>query len=461
MKIIQSFWSGRNDNFRDNRGWLSYEFHWLGWILSCNQLRQFYDEVELYTDTFGYEILIEKLKLPYTKIHVVLDEMNKYPKDLWAIAKVKTYELQNEPFLHIDGDVFIWDKFPDDLLQSELIAQNLENTTDYYREMWNKIAPKLKFISNEIKDYHNGLLNLGCNMGIIGGNNVTFFTEYPKKSFEFVDKNKESWEDFNLFNFNIFFEQQLFYEMASKKNLPINYLFEEIWGDNSYLGLANFNDVPHKRFYLHLLGDFKRRPNICKNLESFVINFYPEFFERLKILLPEKYDYLDDEIPEYDFSKSGNEKLIDNFKKSLTQNNLSFDAKNLLARDLFFINQTQKFDTFITNQQEFWLILLKCFAIENLETEEQSENQNLKVSENSTVYNFYDFDNIDLMIIEVLKKPIVKSNFFIEMYKFLDEGFSDEDLQDFNILLINRLRYFLECKILVVLSENDFKINQY
>jgi hypothetical protein len=32
---------------------------------------------------------------------VVLDEMNKYPKDLWAIAKIKAYGLQDKPFFGI------------------------------------------------------------------------------------------------------------------------------------------------------------------------------------------------------------------------------------------------------------------------------------------------------------------------------------------------------------------------
>ena len=123
MKIIQSFWSGKNNDIRDNRGWLSYEYHWLGWILSCNQIRKFYDEVELYTDSFGYEVLIEKLQLPYTKVHVVLDEMNEYPKDLWAIAKIKAYQLQDKPFLHVDGDVFIWEKFDEELLKQDIIVQ--------------------------------------------------------------------------------------------------------------------------------------------------------------------------------------------------------------------------------------------------------------------------------------------------------------------------------------------------
>ena len=130
MKIVQSFWSGNQTDFTNNYGWYSYKHHWMSWILSCHQLVKHHKEVELYTDCFGYEILITKLQLPYTKVHVVLDELNHYNKNLWAIAKIRTFQLQTEPFIHVDGDVFVWDSLIDKFENSNLITQNLEVTTD-------------------------------------------------------------------------------------------------------------------------------------------------------------------------------------------------------------------------------------------------------------------------------------------------------------------------------------------
>ena len=46
MKIIQSFWTGKHSVVY-SFGWLSNKYHYLSWILSCNQLRKYYDEVEL------------------------------------------------------------------------------------------------------------------------------------------------------------------------------------------------------------------------------------------------------------------------------------------------------------------------------------------------------------------------------------------------------------------------------
>jgi len=72
-KVIQSFWSGNRDSLlKDNFGWLSPKHHLISWCLSSNLLAKFYD-VELYTDKVGYDLLIEKLKLPYSKVHLVMD----------------------------------------------------------------------------------------------------------------------------------------------------------------------------------------------------------------------------------------------------------------------------------------------------------------------------------------------------------------------------------------------------
>lgn len=70
MKIIQSFWTGNVSDTSKTYGWLSSKYHYLGWILSVNQLKKFYTQVELVTDSYGYDILIEKMNLPYSKVHV-------------------------------------------------------------------------------------------------------------------------------------------------------------------------------------------------------------------------------------------------------------------------------------------------------------------------------------------------------------------------------------------------------
>ncbi len=104
MRITQTFWSGTGNPLNKSYGWNHAEHNLMSWALSCCSLREHYDDVILYTDRQGYEVLIEKLRLPYTEVHVMYDDSLCLPQH-WAYAKVKTYSLQTEPFLHVDGDI--------------------------------------------------------------------------------------------------------------------------------------------------------------------------------------------------------------------------------------------------------------------------------------------------------------------------------------------------------------------
>lgn len=285
MKIIQSFWAGKYNDLEYNFGWLSNKYHYLSWILSCNQLRKYYDEVELFTDNLGYSILIEKLRLPYTNVRVVLNELNTYDDNLWALAKIKAYSIMNEPFLHVDGDVFIFEPFDKKLMESSIITQNIETTSNYYWDMWSKIKPQLNFIPKIMNYYNNQLHSKAYNMGIFGGNNISFIKQYTETSFDFVNKNKDSLSKINAYNFNIFFEQVLLYELTLENNISVNCLINENIGDNEYKGFGNFEEVPKERRYLHLLGFYKRQELVCNKMSIYVQKYYPEYYAKLENLL--------------------------------------------------------------------------------------------------------------------------------------------------------------------------------
>lgn len=105
MRIVQTFWTAGKDPLRESFGWLHPEYNLMSWALSCLSLRSHYDEVALYTDSVGKQLLIDKLKLPYTEVNVVFDDFKCLPQH-WALSKIKTYSLQTGPFLHVDGDVY-------------------------------------------------------------------------------------------------------------------------------------------------------------------------------------------------------------------------------------------------------------------------------------------------------------------------------------------------------------------
>jgi hypothetical protein len=445
MKIIQSFWSGRHKSITNKYGWLDYQYHWLGWMLSCYQLRKYYDEVELYTDKFGYDILINKLKLPYTQVHVVLDELNELPDGLWAMAKIKVYSLQTEPFLHVDGDVFIFDPFPEKLLKSDLIAQNQEVATDYYHEMWNNISPKLEYLPKEMEDFHKGINNHAYNMGIFGGNDVEFFEYYCKNAFDFVYRNKKNWEDVNLFNFNIFYEQVLFYECVIKQNKNVESLITENIGDNDYIGFGDFEKVPFQKKYLHLIGNYKQNYLVSKKMEQYCLLNYPEFFKSLKSLIPEKYTFFDE--ANYHFTETENRKLIKWYENNKVDSE-NFSTKRLLARDLFTRFQMQKMQKLENNiLQDYYITLL-------VEIDLKEENEKKILCRKDTDKEIYlkELNDIDSLILyEISKKPIQKNKIYDVIIQSFEESFSEEEIQKAKIIIDDFFDFLMSEKVIAFL----------
>jgi len=109
MNYIQTFWSGPGvrtgeELYGFTGGWLSAEYHWMSWALSALQAHKIFGRVELVTDGPGAEMLAGVLGLPYSRVSTALDGMSaRYPAGLWSMAKIYSYSLQREPFLHLDG----------------------------------------------------------------------------------------------------------------------------------------------------------------------------------------------------------------------------------------------------------------------------------------------------------------------------------------------------------------------
>jgi len=283
MRIIQSSWAcNQPDLLTSNSGWLAPEYNLMSWTLSCLQLKHYYPEVVLYCDSVSAKTLIDVLQLPYSDVVCNLDILKTYNPQLWALPKILAYSQQEKPFLHVDGDVYIWKKFDDELLKGGLIAQNIESATDYYERIMRSLESKLTYFPEEIRiERELKKPILAYNAGIFGGTDIPFFKEYTKKAFEFVDKNSTNLSEINVTNFNIFFEQYLFYCIANKKKQSVNVLIPEIIGDNEYKGFGDFARVPYEKQYLHLLGTYKKSEFVCKQLANRLRQDYPVYYYRI------------------------------------------------------------------------------------------------------------------------------------------------------------------------------------
>jgi hypothetical protein len=284
MKIVQTSWACNSDDMlRFNAGWYSPEYHLMAWALSCLQLTKYYGDITLHADTVTAKMLIDTLKLPYTKVCCDLDQYSSLSPDLWALTKIDTYSKQTEPFLHVDGDVFIFKAFDDELLQSDLIVQNLEIGTARYESTFDELEKQLIYTSNDILDVKTKSRNIFTyNAGIFGGNDLDFFNLYTTRAKDLIKLNSSVIPQINSLAFNIYFEQYLFYCLALKLDKKVGVLFKEVIPDDQYVGFGNFLGVPFHNQYLHLIGSpYKKNHKVCQELANRLRQDYPEYYYRI------------------------------------------------------------------------------------------------------------------------------------------------------------------------------------
>jgi hypothetical protein len=307
MRIVQTFWTKPGLSM----GWMDKQFNLMSWSLSCLQLRKFYNEVELYTDDLGKRVLIDILKLPYTRVHTTLNELN-LPPYLWAIPKIHVYGLQESPFLHVDGDVYIWEKLKIEE-SSGLICQNKDVSLDqnsYYARI---LANVLK----QFKDclHKPGWLNFfepsnveGLNAGIFGGTDLSFFKTHCKTAFDFIKDYLSIIERLHSpQNVNILIEQVLARVLALSNNIAYTSLLpDQQFGDmhdknmhSSYIALNHFGVSPLGNKYIHLPGLIKWNLQTCKMIARRLLLDYPLVYQKITDHFPVEAAAYDAPIPEY------------------------------------------------------------------------------------------------------------------------------------------------------------------
>lgn len=290
MKIVQSLWtkpSLKKENLtasdRSKGGWEDKKYNYFSWALSCLQFRKFYDEIELVTDEMGYDLLIDKIGLPYTSVRVELDRLNKYHPDLWALGKIYAYSIQEQPFLHADGDVYIWEKLPG-VESASLVAQNRETSFEFYNEIFLKIVENFEHVPDvlfESSDRNNNIV--AVNAGVIGGNDINFVKSYAKQAFDMVNDNYDNLQHVNIGMSNIIFEQFLFYALAEAEGNPIHFITSNV--NHAFDGLAELTGVPNRIKYVHPVGAYKRSKYIGELVGHHLLQSYPEYYYNILNLL--------------------------------------------------------------------------------------------------------------------------------------------------------------------------------
>ncbi len=253
----------------------------MSWALSCLTFKKVYGAIELVTDKKGKAILIDALQLPYTEVKVVLDQLNHYPKKLWAIGKLYTYSIQNDPFIHVDGDVYIWERFDAHLEKAQLVGQHVDGEEGHYDFALGHLKNNGIGIPGEITaDLSLQGRIRATNAGIIGGRNTAFFKEYADRAFSFIDSNRSKITPSLVgSSYALIYEQLLFSVMARAKGIEVAHYIDE--GTPQLQQLTDFMRKYGTRKYVHLFGSAKTRFDRCRELELQLRTEYPEYYENV------------------------------------------------------------------------------------------------------------------------------------------------------------------------------------
>lgn len=241
MKIVHSFWTqwtGVKNVAAMQANFASAKMHYYSWTISAMQAKKWYPDVELYTDTKGAEVLIEQLKLPYSKVHIVFDNCD-VNGELFSYAKLKAYALQTEPFIHIDSDVFLWKKLPTRIETAQIAVQSYEKLGEYhgFQPAYVPAIRDIRHVGFERKlsmfTDPTYTMNTAYNCGIFGGTNIGAIHDYANEALDFVEcpENQEYWGRIGIMPnrtkmINATLEQLFLTYKTVKNNIPVELLFE-------------------------------------------------------------------------------------------------------------------------------------------------------------------------------------------------------------------------------------------
>ena len=223
--------------------------------VSAYLVKKHHGNINLITDFKGAESLSSIAE--WDSIDLSLEVLPKEYKKIWSLGKIKaiqTLALKKEPFLHIDHDVFITKKIPDEILNNELVLQSFDSLSlKGALSIFFNSECKNKYLAKDIipiKHY---------NCGIIGGNNFNIIGEFADSAIKMIldENNKNCWLDNN--------ENYFLLQYFSKALIAEQYYLSAFLENKKITPtlLINSNYYPNQTDldtgYLHLYGEKKYR----------------------------------------------------------------------------------------------------------------------------------------------------------------------------------------------------------
>jgi len=287
IKYVHSMWSSpaTKNNFDNNFDVKYLNKNFYSYFLSVLLVKKMGYEIELYCDENTYEIYS---LIPYDKINVIDFDSDGVSSKFWIWGKIKTHSLMKEPYVHIDGDVFLFrDIIGDRLTNGEysVVVQSLENNkTIPYGFETSYLSSTGPFIKNSYGVNWEKYNFEAYNCGVIGFSDLKLKDEYTSKSKEIlIDLSTNSEFDDNRKKYSGMFliaEQSLLLNILNEKNVkPLEILpIDEIEKRN-----YNWYSLADSVGYCHMWAYSKYRPEIIDKIKFKILKYFPEHSDIIKI----------------------------------------------------------------------------------------------------------------------------------------------------------------------------------
>jgi hypothetical protein len=233
----------------------------------------------LVTDRKGEKLLIDKLGLPFTHVSTELDRLQNVNPTWWALGKLVSYSMQDQPFMHLDTDVFLWKPLAPQVAEAPVFAQcpeiHGEDLHCHQRDIEQAFAANGCSLPKEW-EWERSQEN-AChreeNCGIVGGTNVAFLRYFAQTALDMVlaPRNAPAWSSLEVkVIYNMMVEQYFlsacigfhrFHPESPYGGVRIKYLFSS-WGDGYDPNCAA------RVGYTHLMGGAKSHPVVARRLEE-------------------------------------------------------------------------------------------------------------------------------------------------------------------------------------------------
>ncbi len=290
MRAVWSFWSKPYFSFK-GRIWREPQHHLLAWGLSLRLARRHYPVTALVTDEAGAELLVERLGLSFTHVSTELEQLSQADIGWWALGKLLAYSLQDQPFVHIDTDVFLWRPLPPSVAAAPVFAQCPEHhSVDEWGGPRDIEAAFSRHSAALPKEWQwvrsqdgNGFREENC--GVLGGTCVEFIRYYARLALDLARNpaHAAAWAELpDKSGFNMMLEQFLLAACIQYHRCDPASPFRGIRISHLFPTFAEaFNPQAAARLgFTHLTGDIKSNEFVVRRLEQRMQSEDRAFYQR-------------------------------------------------------------------------------------------------------------------------------------------------------------------------------------